>query len=163
MKLKSVEDEVDRVIYAVMRATRTEHGEFRWSELLPRRAQALLGGTNVITSLQFRLMLLGEFNFDKAVVETPDWLWDQPEREAMYDGLVDECEVEERIETLKSRLEYAKDTLQTLKDDRQQQHNFFIEVAICALLAYEVATAATPSNEALRGALEVALSYVPGR
>ena len=75
----------------------------------------------------------------------------------------DECEVEERIETLKSRLEYAKDTLQTLKDDRQQQHNFFIEVAICALLAYEVATAATPSNEALRGALEVALSYVPGR
>ena len=163
MKLKSVEDEVDRVIYAVMRATRTEHGEFRWSELLPRRAQALLGGSNVITSLQFRLMLLGEFNFDKAVVETPDWLWDQPEREAMYDGLVDECEVEERIETLKSRLEYAKDTLQTLKDDRQQQHNFFIEVAICALLAYEVATAATPSNEALRGALEVALSYVPGR
>ena len=55
------------------------------------------------------------------------------------------------------------DTLQTLKDDRPQQHNFFIEVAICALLAYEVATAATPSNEALRGALEVALSYVPGR
>ena len=154
MKLKSVEDEVDRVIYAVMRATRTEHGEFRWSELLPRRAQALLGGSNVITSLQFRLMLLGEFNFDKAVVETPDWPGltrargdvRRAGRRVRGGGADRDAQVAPRV----------REGLQTLKDDRQQ-HNFFIEVAICALLAYEVATAATPSNEALR-ALEVALS-----
>ena len=31
-----------------------------------------------------RLLVMREFNFDPDVMSTPDWLWSQPEREAMY-------------------------------------------------------------------------------
>ena len=41
-----------------------------------------------------------EFNFDDSIMNTPDWLWDQSARETIYDDMVDEYEILDRIEAL---------------------------------------------------------------
>lgn len=55
-----------------------------------------------------RLLLAREFNFDSDVMSTPDWLWEQPEREAMYDALVAEYEIVYRVEAVNQQLDYAQ-------------------------------------------------------
>ena len=79
-----------------------------------------------------------EFNFDPDVMSTPDWLWEQPEREAMYDELVAEYEVVDRIEAINQQLDYAQRTMQSLKDDAQHQHSTFLEYTIVLLIGFEV-------------------------
>ena len=79
-----------------------------------------------------------EFNFDDSVMSTPDWLWEQPSREAMYDSLVSEFEIEDRIDAINSQLDYAQATMQSLKDDAHHQHSTFLEYTIVLLIAFEV-------------------------
>jgi len=85
-----------------------------------------------------RLLLMREFNFDDSIMSTPDWLWEQPEREAMYDALVSEYEIEDRIEAINQQLDYAQGTMQSLKDDAHHQHSTFLEYTIVLLIAFEV-------------------------
>ncbi len=85
-----------------------------------------------------RLLLAREFNFDSDVMSTPDWLWEQPEREAMYDAVVAEYEIVDRIEAINQQLDYAQATMQSLKEDKQFQHSTFLEYTIVLLIAFEV-------------------------
>ena len=71
-------------------------------------------------------------------MSTPDWLWEQPQREAMYDAMVAEHEILDRIEALNQQLDYAQATMQSLKDDAQHQHSTFLEYTIVILLGFEV-------------------------
>ena len=79
-----------------------------------------------------------EFNFDDSIMSTPDWLWEQPAREALYDDLVAEYEIEDRIEAINQQLDYAQATMQSLKDDAHHQHSTFLEYTIVLLIAFEV-------------------------
>ena len=79
-----------------------------------------------------------EFNFDDSIMSTPDWLWEQPTREALYDDMVAEYEIPDRIEAINQQLDYAQATMQSLKDDAQHQHSTFLEYTICILIAFEV-------------------------
>ena len=79
-----------------------------------------------------------EFNFDDSIMTTPDWLWEQPAREAMYDAMVTEYEILDRIESLNQQLDYAQATMQSLKDDAQHQHSTFLEYTIVTLIFFEV-------------------------
>ena len=69
---------------------------------------------------------------------TPDWLWEQPGREAIYDEMVSEYEISDRIEAINQQLDYAERTVQSLKDDAQHHHSTFLEYAIVLLISFEV-------------------------
>lgn len=94
-----------------------------------------------------------EFNFDDTIMSTPDWLWEQPARETMYDDMVAEYEIVDRIEAINQQLDYAQATMQSLKEDAQHQHSTFLEWTIVLLISFEVlvelhAIGVFPSNSA---------------
>jgi uncharacterized Rmd1/YagE family protein len=72
-------------------------------------------------------------------MSTPDWLWEQPERERLYDALVVEYEIDERIEDVNKQLDYAQATMESIKEDKKHSHSIFIEYTICLLIAFEIA------------------------
>lgn len=56
----------------------------------------------------------------------------------MYDAMVAEYEVVDRVEAINQQLDYAQATIQSLKEDRQYQHSTFLEWTIVLLIAFEV-------------------------
>ena len=67
------------------------------SPRLRRFLPPALGGGDSGAHTMRRLLLMREFNFDDTIMSTPDWLWEQKAREAMYDAMV-----AERYENAKS-------------------------------------------------------------
>ena len=59
-------------------------------------------------------------------------------REELYDAMVEEYEVEARIDAVNQQLDYAQATAQQLKEDAQHRHSMFIEMTIVLLIAFEV-------------------------
>ena len=133
MKLLLLEDEMERILSSVKRIVRQGlGGNFR--RFLPAR----LGGVDSGARTMQRLLLMREFNFDDSIMSTPDWLWEQPAREAMYDAMVAEYEIVDRIESINQQLDYAQATMQSLKEDAQHHHSTFLEYTIVILLGFEV-------------------------
>ncbi|KOO31519.1 sporulation protein rmd1 [Chrysochromulina tobinii] len=124
---------MERILGSVKRIVRQGR-----PSLLLRFLPPYLGGVESGARTMQRLLLMREFNFDDSIMSTPDWLWEQPEREAMYDAMVSEYEIEDRIEAINQQLDYAQATMQTLKDDAHHQHSTFLEYAIVLLIAFEV-------------------------
>ena len=56
----------------------------------------------------------------------------------MYDGMVAEYEIVDRIESINQQLDYAQATMQRLKEDAQHHHSTFLEYTIVILLGFEV-------------------------
>ena len=56
----------------------------------------------------------------------------------MYDDMVTEYEILDRIEALNQQLDYAQATMQSLKDDAQHEHSTFLEYTIVLLIGFEV-------------------------
>jgi len=133
MKVLVLEDEMERILSAVKRIVRQGR-----PSLFLRFLPPSLGGVESGARTMQRLLLMREFNFDDSIMSTPDWLWEQPEREAMYDALVSEYEIEDRIEAINQQLDYAQGTMQSLKDDAHHQHSTFLEYTIVLLIAFEV-------------------------
>ena len=52
--------------------------------------------------------------------------------------MVEEYEVEARIDAVNQQLDYAQATAQQLKEDAQHRHSMFIEMTIVLLIAFEV-------------------------
>ena len=138
MKLLLLEEEMERILSSVKRIVRQGLGR-GFVRFLPNVIVRLLPGSvdSGAHTLQ-RLLLMREFNFDDSIMNTPDWLWEQPAREAMYDAMVSEYEIIDRIESLNQQLDYAQATMQSLKDDAQFQHSTFLEWTIVLLISFEV-------------------------
>jgi uncharacterized Rmd1/YagE family protein len=135
MKLLLLEDEMERILSSVKRIVRQGLGPgVSVFSYLPAR----LGGVDSGARTMQRLLLMREFNFDDSIMSTPDWLWEQPAREAMYDAMVAEYEIIDRIEAINQQLDYAQATMQSLKDDAQHRHSTFLEYTIVVLLGFEV-------------------------
>ena len=56
----------------------------------------------------------------------------------MYDDMVAEYEIIDRIEAINQQLDYALGTMQSLKSDAHHQHSTFLEYTIVLLIAFEV-------------------------
>jgi uncharacterized Rmd1/YagE family protein len=93
---------------------------------------------SIVLAFAQRLLLMREFNFDDTIMSTPDWLWEQPARESLYDDMVAEFEILDRTEAINQQLDYAQATIKSLKEDAQHQHSTFLEYAIVLLIAFEV-------------------------
>mmetsp|Transcript_45347 Transcript_45347/g.147356 ORF Transcript_45347/g.147356 Transcript_45347/m.147356 type:complete len:228 (-) Transcript_45347:115-798(-) len=136
MRLQLVEDEAERLVGGMKRMVRQGIGASRLRRMLPPR----LGGVESSAGMMQRLLLLREFNYEPDIMSTPDWLWghDHAAREELYDAMVEEYEVEARIDAVNQQLDYAQATAQQLKEDAQHRHSMFIEMTIVLLIAFEV-------------------------
>jgi hypothetical protein len=79
-----------------------------------------------------------EINFDSAMISTPDWLWEDPAREELYDAVKAEYEIDARMEALNQQLDYAEGAMTSIKEDRQHRHSLFVEYAIVLLICIEI-------------------------
>lgn len=72
------------------------------------------------------------------VDERPDLLWDHPELDRLYTRLETEYELKERAEVLQRKLSALGDFTETLLDIVQDKRAFHVEIAIIALITFEV-------------------------
>lgn len=72
------------------------------------------------------------------VDERPDLLWDHPELDRLYQRLEGEYELTERAEVLHDKLEALGDFAEALLDIVQTKRAYRVEVAIIALIAFEI-------------------------
>ncbi|MBB4640034.1 RMD1 family protein [Rhizorhapis suberifaciens] len=73
------------------------------------------------------------------VGEKPDLLWDHPELDRLYARLEAEYELDERAEVIGAKLEVIGDTADALLNLVQDKRAVRLELAIIALIAFEVA------------------------
>jgi uncharacterized Rmd1/YagE family protein len=72
------------------------------------------------------------------VDERPDLLWDHPELDRLYQRLEGEYELSERAEVLHDKLEALGDFAEALLDIVQTKRSYRVEIAIIALIAFEI-------------------------
>jgi len=89
MKLLLVENEVEELLAEVKYTVRQGLGTAISTQLRAQVFGSLQAGKRRKQgSLQARMWQMREVNFDSRMVSTPDWLWDDPAREELYDALV---------------------------------------------------------------------------
>jgi len=74
-----------------------------------------------------------------AVAEDPDVLWDRPDLGRLYSRLKDEYELKERVDGLSHKLAVISETAQALTDMIDTERSLRLEVAIVALIVFEIA------------------------
>jgi uncharacterized Rmd1/YagE family protein len=104
---------------------------------------AATGGTSL--SSNSILQLLGESLVAQTrmvgrveVQEKPDLLWDRPDLQRLYARLADEYELDDRARALARKLKVIEETAGTLADYTDARRMLRLEVAIVALIAFEI-------------------------
>jgi required for meiotic nuclear division protein 1 len=107
------------------------------------RTLAATGGTAL--SSKRVLQLLGESLVAQTrmvgrveVQEKPDLLWDRPELQRLYARLADEYELDDRARALARKLKVIEETAGTLADYTDARHSIRLEIAIVALIVFEI-------------------------
>lgn len=72
------------------------------------------------------------------VQERPDLLWDRPELQRLYIKLNEEYELDDRARALSRKLTVIEESATTLADVTQTRHALRLEIAIVALIAFEI-------------------------
>lgn len=72
------------------------------------------------------------------VEEKPDLLWDRPELQRLHVRLSDEYELIERARALARKVKVIEESAATLADVTQTRHALRLEIAIVALIAFEI-------------------------
>jgi len=72
------------------------------------------------------------------VEEKPDLLWDRPELQRLQAKLSDEYELIERARALARKLKVIEESASALADVTQTRHALRLEIAIVALIAFEI-------------------------
>jgi required for meiotic nuclear division protein 1 len=72
------------------------------------------------------------------VEEKPDLLWEQSQLQRLHAKLSDEYELEERARALSRKLKVIEESAATLADVTQSRHALRLEIAIVALIAFEI-------------------------
>lgn len=72
------------------------------------------------------------------VQEKPDLLWDRPDLQRLYARLADEYELDDRARALARKLKVIEETARTLADHTDSRRMLRLEVAIVALIAFEI-------------------------
>ncbi len=75
------------------------------------------------------------------VEEKPDLLWDRPELQRLHAKLSDEYELDERARALSRKLKVIEESAATLADVTHTRHALRLEIAIVALIAFEIVLA----------------------
>lgn len=138
MKLLLVENEVEELLAEVKYTVRQGLGTAISTQLRAQVFGSLQAGRRRQGSLQARMWQMREVNFDSRMVSTPDWLWDDPAREELYDALVGEYDIQPRMEAINQQLDYAEGAMTSIKEDRQHRHSLFVEYTIVLLICFEV-------------------------
>ncbi|MFH1018881.1 MAG: RMD1 family protein [Pseudomonadota bacterium] len=72
------------------------------------------------------------------LLDTPDPTWDNPALETLHKQMTDMFEIRDRFRTLEYKLRTIQDMLEILSDLAQSQRTLYLEIAIVALITFEI-------------------------
>lgn len=104
----------------------------------PRRGRRRFPLKRYIRFLENRLLRKGAW---LRAWKWPDLLWDRPELQRLHAKLSDEYELDERARALSRKLKVIEESAATLADVTHTRHALRLEIAIVALIAFEIVLA----------------------
>jgi len=72
------------------------------------------------------------------LLDTPDFFWEYPEHELLYNQVARYMEIHQRIELLSKKLSTIHELFEMLADEQKHQHSSFLEWIVIILIAIEV-------------------------
>lgn len=72
------------------------------------------------------------------LLDTPDFFWEYPEFEAIYNAVVRYLEIHQRVDLLSKKLATIHELFEMLADEQKHQHSSFLEWIIIVLIAIEI-------------------------
>lgn len=75
---------------------------------------------------------------DYGLLDTPEFFWEYPELEPLYNITANYLDIKPRIEVLNKKLEVIQDLLNVLADEQKHKHSSFLEIIIIVLIAFEI-------------------------
>lgn len=84
------------------------------------------------------LRIRGQLNLYSELIETPDLYWSEPELESLYVLISRKLDVAPRIAILNKKLDYASESLSTLKSHISEEQSVRLEWMIVILIMVEV-------------------------
>ncbi|MDO6719279.1 RMD1 family protein [Psychrosphaera sp. 1_MG-2023] len=72
------------------------------------------------------------------LLDTPEFFWEYPEYEHIYNALAKYMDIHPRVELLSKKLETIHELFEMLADEQKHQHSSFLEWIIIILIAIEI-------------------------
>lgn len=72
------------------------------------------------------------------LLDTPEFFWEYPEYEAIYNSAARYLEIRQRVDLLSKKLETIHEMFEMLADEMKHQHSSFLEWIIIILIAIEI-------------------------
>ena len=72
------------------------------------------------------------------LLDTPDFFWEYPEFEPIYNAVVRYLEIHQRVDLLSKKLATIHELFEMLADEQKHQHSSFLEWIIIVLIAIEI-------------------------
>lgn len=85
------------------------------------------------------LRIRGQLNLYSELIETPDLYWSEPDLESLYSLISRKLDVSPRIAILNKKLDYASESLSTLRSHISEENGVRLEWMIIILIMVEVA------------------------
>lgn len=83
-------------------------------------------------------LVKNDINLRFDLLDTPEFFWEYPELEYVYDIVASYLEVKPRIEVLNRKLEVIHELLNMLADEEKHKHSSYLEWIIIWLIAIEI-------------------------
>lgn len=72
------------------------------------------------------------------LLDTPDFFWEYPEYEAIYERMARYMDIRQRVDLLSKKLSTINELFQVLAEEQKHQHSSFLEWIIIVLIGIEI-------------------------
>lgn len=131
VKLDSIEERMHDLISII--GTRVPH-YLETGERHPKLKDHKNCSIQMARLLTFRYLL----NIESNLLEQPEYLWEVPEHERLFDRMERALDVKHRVAMANRKLDIAQSNLEVLMKDLQEKKVFRIEVIIALLILIEI-------------------------
>jgi len=128
VKLSELEDTVGNTIEATAHIPQRIADQGK-SELSRRQTSRIRGDLFLVKSNIY-------LNYD--LLDTPEFFWEYPEFQGIYNTMINYLEVNQRIEVLNKKLNIIHELFTMLSDEQKHQHSSTLEWIIIWLIAIEI-------------------------
>lgn len=105
---------------------------------LAQRGKISIRNKEINKSIGSLLMAKHTINIHSDILDTPNFLWENPEFEPLYTQTTNDQDLSSRLHVLNTRLDIVQDLFHLLGEELKNRHSFFIEITIVLLITIEV-------------------------
>lgn len=128
MKLSGFEERVEQTI------KKTEH----IPKSLATTGKITLSGKEIAKKMGKLFLERSSINLHSDILDTPEFFWDFPELEPLYQMTAKDQDIKQRVDILNKRLNLIHELFQILSDVFNNRHSSLLEIIIIILIGIEI-------------------------